>query len=171
MPDLAVVTDDIKHLILEMRGQKVLLDRDLATLYGSTTKRLNQAVHRNIDRFPDDFMFQLTATERNSLFAQGSRFQRLKHARSLPFAFTEHGAIMAASVLNSPRAVEVSVLVVRAFVKLRALLVNHKELAKKFQELESRLANHDVAIHQLMQAIRQLMDQPPVPAKPKIGFR
>ncbi|HEY2411213.1 MAG TPA: ORF6N domain-containing protein [Pirellulaceae bacterium] len=158
-------------MILEIRGQKVLLDRDLAALYGSMTKRLNQAVQRNIDRFPDDFMFQITATERKALFSDGNRFQRLKHARSLPYAFTEHGAIMAASVLNSPRAVEVSVLVVRAFVKLRALLFNHKELAKKFQELEGRLANHDVAIHQLVQAIRQLMNEPPVAPKPKIGFR
>jgi hypothetical protein len=95
----------------------------------------------------------------------------LKFSRTLPYAFAERGALMAASVLNSPRAVEVSVFVVRAFVKLRELLFTHKELAKKFTELESRLANHDVAIQQLLAAIRQLMDVPPVPPKPKIGFR
>ncbi len=116
-------------------------------------------------------MFQLAKLERDDLLPRHPRFHSLKHGRSFPFAFTEHGAIMAASVLNSPRAVEVSVLVVRAFVKLRELLFTHKELAKKFTELESRLANHDVAIQQLLAAIRQLMDVPPAPPKPKIGFR
>ena len=96
---------------------------------------------------------------------------KLKFSRTPPYAFTEHGVIMAASVLNSPRAVEVSVLVVRAFVKLREMLFTHKELAKKFAELESRLANHDVAIQQLLYAIRKLMDEPPAPPKPRIGFR
>lgn len=171
MAKILIVEDEVKPLILEMRGQKVLVDRDLATLYGTTTKRLNQAVQRNLDRFPADFMFQLTSTERENLVTGSDRFRRLKHGRALPYAFTEHGAIMAASVLNSPRAVEVSVLVVRAFVKLRELLFTHKELSRKFNELESRLANHDVAIQQLLLAIRQLMDPPPAPPKSKIGFR
>jgi hypothetical protein len=105
------------------------------------------------------------------LIATLPRLDPLKHAKSPSYAFTEHGAIMAASVLNSPKAVEVSVFVVRAFVKLRELLFTHKELANKFTELESRLANHDVAIHQILAAIRQLMDVPPARPKPKIGFR
>ncbi len=163
--------DQIEPLIFPVRGHRVMLDRDLATLYGTTTKKLNQAVRRNLERFPADFMFQLTEHERRALIERFTHLERMKHAKSLPYAFTEHGAIMAASVLNSPRAVEVSVLVVRAFVKLRELLFTHKELARKFTELESRLANHDVAIHQLLAAIRQLMNEPPAAVKPRIGFR
>ena len=162
---------EIAPLIRPIRGQRVVLDRDLAALHRTTTKKLNQAIRRNLERFPPDFMFQLSEAERSSLISRVPLLERMKHAKSLPFAFTEHGAIMAASVLNSPRAVEVSVLVVRAFVKLRELLFTHKELAKKFTELESRLANHDVAIHQLLAAIRQLMNEPPAPPKPRIGFR
>lgn len=166
-----VATEEVKPLIVELRYQRVLIDRNLAKLYGTMTKRLNQAVQRNSERFPKDFMFQVSSIERDYLIASGKRFQSLKHTRALPFAFTEHETIMAASVLNSPRAVEVSVLVVRAFVKLRELLFTHKELAKKFTELEGRLANHDVAIQQLLLAIRQLMHEPAPPPKPKIGFR
>jgi hypothetical protein len=161
----------VESLILSVRGHKVVLDRDLAALYKVETRILNRAVQRNLDRFPADFMFQLTPDETAETARSHDRVANLKYARRPPFAFTEHGAIMVASVLNSPRAVEVSVLVVRAFVKLRELLFTHKELAKKFTELESRLANHDVAIHQLLAAIRQLMNEPPAPAKPRIGFR
>lgn len=161
----------VESLILRIRYQNVLLDRDLAALYQVETKALNRAVARNADRFPQDFMLQLTDAERAQLIADYPRFARLKFSTALPYAFTEHGVIMAASVLNSPRAVEVSVLVVRAFVKLRELLFTHKELAKKFSELESRLANHDVAIQQLLLAIRQLMNEPPAPLKLRIGFR
>lgn len=163
--------DSISPRIVPHRGQRVILDRDLAALYGVPTRALNQAVKRNLDRFPKDFMFQLEATEQADISDAFPHLKNVKFSRTPPRAFTEHGAIMAASVLNSPRAVEVSVLVVRAFVKLRELLFTHKELAKKFSELESRLANHDVAIQQLLLAIRQLMNEPPAPPKPKIGFR
>jgi len=165
------LVDDISSFIVTLRGQKVILDRDLANLYGVTTAALNRAIKRNVGRFPDDFMFQIAKSEQVVLAESHTRLNRIRFSRTLPYAFTEHGAIMAASVLNSRRAVEASIFVVRAFVKLRSLLLNHKELSKKFQELESRLANHDVAIHQLMQAIRKLMDEPPAPPKPKIGFR
>jgi len=166
-----VVIDKIKTLIVPARGHKVVLDRDLAKLYGVDTRTFNQAIKRNLNRFPDDFMFQLDDTEQADLAGAFTHLRKLKFSRTPPYAFTEHGAIMAASVLNSPRAVEVSVLVVRAFVKLRELLFTHKELSKKFTELESRLANHDVAIQQLLLAIHQLMDPPPAPPKSKIGFR
>lgn len=166
-----ILVDEIEPRIVLVRGQKVLLDRDLAELYGVTTRRLNEQVSRNKERFPSDFLIQMTAVERSDLIQVNPRLTRLKFSRTLPFAFTEHGAIMAASVLNSPRAVEVSILVVRAFVKLRELLLTHKELGKKFTELECRLANHDVAIQQLLQAIRHLMHEPPAPSKPRIGFR
>jgi hypothetical protein len=161
----------IEPLIVSVRDQKVVLDRDLAVLYGVSTSALNQAVKRNMDRFPEDFLIQLNKSEQIALADGDPRLEKLRYSRTLPYAFTEHGVIMAASVLNSPRAVEVSVLVVRAFVKLRELLFTHKELAKKFNELENRLANHDVAIQQLLMAIRKLMDTPPAPPKPKIGFR
>ena len=166
-----LLVDRIATHIVPLRGHRVILDRDLAALYGVTTSALNRAVKRNIARFPDDFMFQISNEERADLAIAFANLSKLKFARTQPYAFTEHGAIMAASVLNSPRAVEVSVLVVRAFVKLRELLFTHKELAKKFTELESRLANHDVAIHQLLAAIRQLMNEPPAPLKPRIGFQ
>lgn len=165
------VVEQVENLILELRGQKVILDRDLAAMYEVETRVFNRAVQRNIERFPADFMFQLDHQETTSLAAAQQRLRNLKFARRPPYAFTEHGALMAASVLNSPRAVEVSVLVVRAFVKLRQLLFTHKELAKRFEELESRLGNHDVAIHQIMIAIRKLMDEPPAAPKSKIGFR
>ena len=166
-----ILIDRIATHIVPLRGQRVILDCDLAALYDVTTSAFNRAVKRNIDRFPDDFMFQLTDDEQADLAGSFAHLHKLKFSRTPPYAFNEHGAIMAASVLSSPRAVEVSVLVVRAFVKLREMLFTHKELAKKFTELESRLANHDVAIQQLLNAIRQLMDEPPAPSKPRIGFR
>ena len=172
MADRGLITvERIGSTIVSLRGHRVILDRDLAALYGVTTGALNRAVKRNIECFPGDFMFQLKRAEQTTLAQSESRLERIRFSRTIPFAFTEYGAIMAASVLNSPRAVEVSVLVVRAFVKLRELLFTHKELAKKFNELESRLANHDVAIHQLLAAIRQLMNEPPAPPKQRIGFR
>ena len=169
--DELTIIDHVRTVILEVRGHKVLLDRDLASLYEVETRILNRAVQRNLDRFPADFMFQLDESETKLIANSHTRLKNLKFARKPPFVFTEHGALMAASVLSSPRAVEVSVLVVRAFVKLRELLFTHKELARKFTELESRLANHDVAIQQLLYAIRQLMDEPPAAPKTKIGFR
>jgi hypothetical protein len=148
-----------------------MLDADLAELYGVPTKRLNEQVKRNAERFPEDFMFHLTgeevATLNRSQIETGS--QKHRDPRFPPFAFTEHGAIMAASVLNSPRAVEMSVYVVRAFVRLREVLAGNKELATKFIELERRLNGHDQAIADILNAIRQLMS-PPEHEKRGIGF-
>lgn len=168
--DLLVI-EQVESLILSLRGQKVLLDRDLAELYEVETRILNRAVKRNLERFPDDFMFQLASDETAALAASHERLTNLKFARRPPFAFTEHGAIMVASVLSSPRAVEASIYVVRAFVKLRQLLATHKELAVKLAELERRLGDHDEAIEAIIAAINELMTPPPAPAKPKIGFR
>ena len=151
-----------------------MIDADLAALYGVPTKRLNEQVKRNAGRFPADFVFQLSRAERDEVVANCDHLQRLKFSPTMPFAFTEHGALMAASVLNTPRAVEVSLYVVRAFVELREALATHKELAKRLDELESRLerklATHDQAIAGILEAIRQLM-APPEPAKKRrIGF-
>jgi len=161
----------VQERILLIRGQRVILDRDLAELYGVSTKRLNEQVRRNAERFPADFMFRLTQQEAERLnrsqFATGS--QKHRDPRFQPFAFTEHGAIMAANVLNSRRAVTMSVNVVRAFVRLRQMLASHKELARRLEELELR---YDAQFKVVFDAIRELMDQQsaPEPEEPKIGF-
>ncbi len=151
------------------RGQKVILDADLVKLYGVTTKRLNQQVNRNRNRFPDDFIFQLTSEEKTEVVANCDHLSKLKFSPVLPYAFTEHGVIMAASVLNTPRAIETSVLVVRAFVRLREMVTTHRELAKKLAELEQRFEDHDKKIQTIFEAIRQLMT-PPGKQRKKIGF-
>lgn len=147
-----------------------MLDADLALLYGVTTKRLNEQVKRNRDRFPKDFVFQLTEREKAEVVANCDHLSRLKFSQYLPFAFTEHGAIMAASVLNTPRAVEMSVFVVRAFVRLRSLLGTHKEVITKLAELERKLTTHDKQIVALVEAIKQLMTPPEPTGKKSIGF-
>jgi hypothetical protein len=166
---------DISRTILVLRGQRVILDSDLAALYGVSTKRFNEQVRRNRERFPGDFMFRLTAPEAAALRSQFATLKkgRGQHRKYLPYAFTEHGAIMAASVLNSPRAVEMSVYVVRAFVRLREILASNRELARRFDELEARLDKkltaHDEAIAAILSAIRELMN-PPEPKHRPIGF-
>ena len=161
----------IEQRILLIRGQKVMLDADLATLYGVPTRVLNQAVRRNLKRFPQDFMFKLTQPEKDQVITICDHLKNLKYAKALPNAFTEHGAIMAASVLNTEKAIQISVYVVRAFVKLRKMLSTHKKLAHKLAALERKLQNHDESIRSLVVAIRQLMAPPePEPAKKRIGF-
>ena len=161
----------IEQRILLIRGQRVMLDADLAMLYGVPTRVLNQAVRRNLKRFPQDFMFKLTQPEKDQVITICDHLKNLKYAKALPNAFTEHGAIMVASVLNTERAVQISVFVVRAFVKLREMLSTRKELAHKLAALERKLQNHDESIRSLVVAIRQLM-RPPEPETPKkrIGF-
>jgi hypothetical protein len=166
--EIALV-NQIEPCILLVRGQRVMLDADLAELYGTTTKVLNQAVKRNLERFPADFMFQLSVGEADDMRSQFVTASK-RNVRYLPHAFTEHGALMAASVLNTPLAIEVSVYVVRAFVKLRELLSTHKELAGKVAELERKVGSHDAAIQSLLAAIRRLMEPPPTPPRPRIGF-
>jgi hypothetical protein len=159
----------IERSILFLRGEKVMLDADLAQLYGVTTRRLNEQVRRNLDRFPSDFFFQLTAEEKAEVVANCDHLSRQRFASTLPLAFTEHGAIMAASVLSSKRAVDASVLVVRVFVRLRQLLASHAELARKLESLERR---HDAEFEQVYDTIRALMSPPDVdlPKEP-IGFQ
>jgi ATP-dependent Clp protease ATP-binding subunit ClpA len=167
--------DDVARSIMLLRGQKVILDAELAALYGVTTKRLNEQVKRNRERFPSDFVFQLTRAETEALnrsqIATGS--QKHRDPRFPPFAFTQHGAIMVASVVNSATAAEMSVYVVRAFVKLREFLATHQELAHKLDELEERLskklASHDEAIAAILSAIREFTSPPAVKRRP-IGF-
>ena len=160
----------VEKCILLIRGQRVILDADLARLYGATTKRLNEQVKRNPERFPADFVFRLTAAEKKQVVANCDHLRGLKFSPALPYAFTEHGAIMAANLLRSPEAVKVSVFVVRAFIKLREMLSTHRELAEKLRELELKLENHDEQIVALIDAIRQLMDGPPARRRPPIGY-
>lgn len=164
----AVSTIQLRERIFLIRGQRVILDEDLAELYGVETRRLNEQIKRNLERFPADFMFQLTAKEWAHLKSQiatsswGGR-------RTTPYAFTEHGAVMAASVLNSPEAVEASVFVVRAFIAMRDTLASTQALTRKLLELERKVGGHDETISALVSAIRQLMETP-TPKKRKIGF-
>ncbi len=174
--DLAQIpVEHITRAVLALRGHRVLLDTELAALYGVSTRRFNEQVRRNRERFPADFMFQLTAEELAALRSQIATLKsgRGQHRKYLPYAFTEHGAIMAATILNSPRAVEMSVYVVRAFVHLRELLSSNRELARRFAQLETRLdkrlAQHDEAIAAILSAIRELMN-PPQPKRRPIGF-
>ena len=165
-----ILVERIGQTILELRSQKVIIDADLAAVYGTTTKRLNQAVRRNQERFPDDFMFQLTEEEKIDVVTNCDHLTNLKFSPNLPFAFTEHGALMAASVLNTVKAVRVSVFVVRVFVKLRAMIANHKELAVKLKELERIVGAQDQAIIELVQTIKQLMEPSQPKPKQRIGF-
>jgi hypothetical protein len=164
-----MIPEAVANRILLLRGQRVMLDADLAELYGVTTKRLNEQVKRNADRFPGDFMFQLTAAEKAEVVANCDHLVQLKFSSSLPYAFTEHGALMLGNVLKSSRAIEVSLLVVRAFVQIREMLSAHKDISAKLDQMERKLSSHDQAIAGLIDAIRQLMN-PPVPARRGIGF-
>jgi len=160
----------IEPKIFMIRGHKVMLDKDLAGLYGVKTKNLNKAVTRNLDHFPEDFMFQLNKEELNNLkFHFGT--SRWGGTRKIPRVFTEHGILMLSSVLKSKRAVYVNIKIMRAFVKLRQILSVNKELAHKLAELERKIERHDVDIQAIFDAIRRLMAPAPVKPKPQIGFR
>lgn len=173
----------IESRILLVRGQKVIIDADLAELYNVPTKALNQAVKRNAQRFPQDFMFQLTSIEKQEVVTNCDHLSKLKFSKALPFAFTEHGTIQAANVINSEQAVEIGVYVVRAFVRLRELALSNKDLAQRLNELENKTdlmeLKHDtfehntrVQLKQVFEAIRELMTTPePEPVKKRsIGF-
>lgn len=163
----------VQDYILTIRGQKVMLDADLARVYGVTTKRLNEQVKRNKDRFPSEFMFRLNQQEvehlNRSQFATGS--QKHRDPRLSPYAFTEHGALMAANVLNSPQAIEMSVFIIKAFIQLREKLAATAPLEKRLNEIEKNLISHDIALRELYQKIKPLLlgQEPPKP-KRKIGF-
>jgi hypothetical protein len=162
-----VESSEIARRILILRGHKALIDADLAALYGVSTKRLNEQVKRNKARFPADFVFQLSVAERDKVVANCDHLSKLKFAPTLPYAFTEHGALMAASVLNTPRAVEVSLYVVRAFVRLREALDVHGSVVRRLNALE---AKYDGQFKLVFDAIRELM-RPPEPGKRRrIGF-
>ncbi|MEK6732723.1 MAG: ORF6N domain-containing protein [Candidatus Omnitrophota bacterium] len=162
----------IERRILVIRGQKVMLDRDIAELYGVTTAQLTRQVRRNIDRFPEDFMFQLTKEELTDLMCQIGT-SSWGGTRKLPYAFTEQGVAMLSGILRSKRAVYVNIAIMRAFVRLKQILATHKELAEKLKELEGEVGKHNKLIMEIFEIIKQLTPAPMPPIKPKrqIGFR
>jgi len=165
-----VKVSDIERRILLVRGEKVIVDADLAEFYGVPTKRLNEQVKRNKDRFPGDFLFQLTPGEKSEVVAVCDHLSNLKYSKVPPRVFTEHGAIMAANVVNSSRAVGMSVFVVRAFVRLRRTIADHAELASRISKVERRLAGHDEDIKSLIKLVKGLISPEPVPKRRRIGF-
>lgn len=160
----------IQNRILLIHGEKVIVDSDLADFYGISTKVLNQAVRRNKERFPADFMFQLSKGEKLEVAASCDHLDKLKYSPVNPLVFTEHGALMAASVLNSPRAVEMGLYIVRAFVALRRAISENKELSAKIGQLELKLAGHDDQIIAIIRAIREITNPKLIPKKRRIGF-
>ncbi len=163
----------IESRIFVLRGHRVMLDRDLAELYGVALKRLNEQVKRNRERFPDDFMFQLTLEEGKAVVISRSQIATLKRGQNIkyrPYVYTEHGAIMLANVLRSPVALRASIQVVRAFVHLRRMLVSHDDLARKIDAIERRVGKHDTELQEVFRILRQLLEPPPLPPKRPLGF-
>ncbi len=166
-----IVSDEaVLSKIMLLRGKKVMLDTDLAELYGATTKRLNEQVKRNLLRFPADFMFQLTQEEKSEVVAFCDHLRKLKFSSTLPYAFTEHGAVMLASVLNSERAIAVNIQIVRVFIKMRELLITNKELLKRLEQMEGRVSGQDDQIGRLYNFIKNFLEEMPEPRQP-IGFK
>lgn len=167
--NLLIPVEKIDRAILTIRGQKVMLDADLAEIYGVITKRLNEQVKRNSDRFPFDFMFQLTDFEKEEVVANCDHLKKLKFSSTNPYAFTEYGAIMLASVLNTPTAIQTSVLIVRAFVKLREMLASHRVLALKLADMERKYENQFKIIFKILNQLMQ--HETALKNRPKIGYK
>ena len=168
-----VPLERIESRIFVLRGHRVMLDRDLAGLYGVATRVLNQAVKRNKDRFPEDFMFRLTKEESSLVLASRSQTVTLKRGQNIKYAphvFTEHGAVMLANVLRSRVAIRASIQVVRAFVHLRQMLASHDDLARKIDAIERCVGRHDVELQEVLRILRKLLEPPPVPPKRPLGF-
>ncbi len=171
-PKSLLIPDEIViNKILLIRGKKVMLDRDLAELYGVTTKRLNEQVKRNKKRFPDDFMFRLTPEEKDEVVANCGHLKNLKFSPNLPNSFTEHGAVMLASVLNSNRAIEVNIQIVRIFTKIRETLSAHQDILLKIEQLEKKVTSQDENIQMIFEALRQLLEAPTEKPRNRIGFK
>lgn len=163
--------ESVMNKILFIRNKKVMIDRDLAELYGVTTKRLNEQVKRNEKKFPKDFMIQLTAKEKDKVVATCDHLQNLKFSKTLPFAFTEHGAVMLASVLNSDRAIEVNIQIVRIFTKMKELLLTHKDILLKLEQAEKKMNKHGDDIELIFKYLKQLLTSPEPEPRIRIGFR
>ena len=168
--DIAIPDEVVINKIFIVREKKVMIDTDLAELYGVPTKRLNEQVKRNMKRFPEDFMFQLSQEEKQSLIENVQHLNRLKYSPNLPFVFTEHGVVMLASVLNSERAIEVNVQIVRIFTRLRELVLTHKDILLKLEQIERKAVKQDDDIKLIFEYLRELLNPPSQPMR-KIGFK
>src|SRR6185503_5846944 len=168
---LKVIPDEVLiNKIYFIRGEKVMLDLDLAELYGVTTRRLKEQVRRNIERFPEDFMFQLTREEYQSLRSQNATLKRGAHSKYLPFVFTEHGVLMLSSVLKSKRAIQVNIQIMRIYAKMREYLSTHKDVLLALQQIDRKLISHDEDIQQIFTYLKELITQPS-PKRKRIGFK
>jgi ORF6N domain len=165
-----IPTEIILNKIIEMRGKKVMVDSDLAELYGVTTKRLNEQVKRNVKRFPEDFMFQVTKDEKDSVILQFEHLKKLKFSPSLPYVFTEHGAVMIASVLNSDKAIEVNIQIVRVFTEIRELLSSNLNLRLEVEKIKKKVDNQDKNIEVIFRYFDELLEQKAQPRK-EIGYK
>ena len=168
---ITVYTEKIAEKIILIRGHKVLLDADLAILYGVPTKVLNQAVRRNKDRFPDDFMFQLSKREDDSLRSQSVTSKGRGGRRYFPYAFTEQGVAMLSTVLNSPRAIQVNIEIMRVFVRLRRMIASYNELDQRINELDQNFQGHEEKIQAIFEIISRLIEPPPDTSRRQIGFK
>jgi hypothetical protein len=167
---MIIPDETIIDKILLIRDKKVMIDKDIANLYGVPTKRLNEQVKRNVKRFPEDFMFQLTQEEKDEVVANCDHLKTLKYSPNLPYVFTEHGAVMLASVLNSDRAIEVNIQIVRIFTKMKEMLLTDKDILLKLEQLENKVTSHDENIQMIFEALKQLLNPPKEPRK-RIGFK
>ena len=167
---ISIADEAIMNKIYVVRGQKIMIDRDLAELYGVETRRLKEQVNRNISRFPHHYMFELTKEEYESLRSQNAILKQGAHAKYLPYAFTEHGVLMLANVLKSGRAIEMSIKVIDVFVKLREMLLTNKDILLKLEQLENKVSGHDENIKLIFEYLKQLVNPPQV-ARKRIGFK
>lgn len=165
IPDTFIV-----NKILLLRGKRVMIDRDLAELYGVPTKRLNEAVKRNMKRFPEDFMFQINQQEKDEVVANCDHLKNLKFSSALPYAFTEHGAVMLASVLNSDQAIQMNIQIVRIFTQMRELALTHKDILVKLLKIEKKVTEHDEDLKLLFDAVKGLLNEPKK-ERAKIGYK
>jgi len=169
--ELIIPDEIVMSKILLIRGKKVMIDRDLAELYGVTTKQMNQQVKRNLKRFPEDFMFQLTAKEKDEVVTKCDHLQTLKYSSVLPYVFTEYGAVMLASVLNSDRAIEVNIQVVRIFTRMREMLMTNQDILLKLEQLERQTIQNSDDIQLIFTALKKLLMRPEQANRQRIGFR
>ena len=165
VPDTVIV-----NKILLLRGKRVMIDRDLAELYGVPTKRLNEAVKRNMKRFPEDFMFQINQQEKDEVVANCDHLKNLKFSSALPYVFTEHGAVMLASVLNSDQAIQMNIQIVRIFTQMRELALTHKDILVKLLKIEKKVTEHDEDLKLLFDAVKGLLNEPKK-ERVKIGYK
>lgn len=168
---IAIAEESIISKIYLLRGHKVMLDSDLAALYGVETKRLKEQVNRNRDRFPDHFMFELTKAENENLRSQNATLEQGAYSKYLPYAFTEHGVLMLSNVLKSGRAIEMSIKIIDVFVKLREMLLTHKDILLKLEQLEQQVIQNSGDIQMIFTALKELLQQPQEPPRPRVGFR